>query len=66
MIVVVLCGFFFFFWFFGMMSGQERLQVLLCLRVSAWEDLETDNVLMFFFFQRLVRLTYTEGLEGFW
>lgn len=36
-------NFFFFFWFFGMMSGQERLEVLLCLRVSAWEDLQTDS-----------------------
>lgn len=35
--------FFFFLWFFGMMSGQERLEVLLCLRVSAWEDLQTDS-----------------------
>lgn len=25
-----------------MMSGQERLEILLYLRVSAWEDLQAD------------------------
>lgn len=35
-------GLFLFFEFLGMMSVQERLEILLYLRVSAWEDLQAD------------------------